>query len=208
MKKTGIMITIVVILGIILLSVILVGYLGNIHKATYEVNDENDDGRTFTVENTDVGYGDEYAAWALLQLSNSYSFGVKFDNVSIPQGATILEAYVELYSIGTPGHSNPNCKIYCDTSYNVVNFSTKGVLDICGRKYTHSYVLWNTTAPYDKWVKTISIVGLIQEVANRENWTPGNSMAVLFVSQGLAGYSAAFDNYNTGYPAKLYVEWR
>jgi hypothetical protein len=33
-------------------------------------------------------------------------------------------------------------------------------------------------------------------------------MAVLFISEGLVGYSAAFKNYATGYPAKLYIEWR
>ena len=35
-------------------------------------------------------------------------FGVRFTNVNIPHGVKIKEAYVELFSIGTPGHDHPN----------------------------------------------------------------------------------------------------
>ena len=199
-------ITIITILVVATLSLIFSNH-EKYNIFTAQVIAEYDDGRTFTTLYNEKGYGNENDAWALLQLSPSYSFGVRFINVSIPQGAKIKKAYVELYSIGTPGHRHPNCKIYCDDTDNAVNFSVKGVLDICGRNYTTNYTRWNTTLPYGKWVKTPSIAKQVQEVINRENWTSGNAIVVLFVTEGLRGYSATFHNYAAGNPAKLYIEW-
>ena len=87
-KKTGILVTI-----ILLISFAIIFALGSMintesfYKEMYEVNDENDDGRTFT---SATGYGNEHDDWALLQLSPSYSFGLKFDNISVPQGARYI----------------------------------------------------------------------------------------------------------------------
>lgn len=174
---------------------------------TFEVNDENDIRVTFTVENTDVGYGNENGTWVLLQLSPSYNFGVKFDGINIDQGVKVKDAYIELYSVGTPMNLYPNCKIYCDDTDNAQDFSSIGVLDICGRNYTDNYTRWNTTVEYLKWAKTPSLVNIIQEIVDRSNWTSGNSIAFLFISEGLRGYSASFQNFENGYPPKLYVEW-
>jgi len=172
----------------------------------FEVSDENDDSRTFTVELSPKGYENENGNWPL-QLSPSYSFGVRFTNVSIPKDAKILQVYVELYSIGTPGHSHPNCKIFCDNSDNASNFSIIGVLDISGRNYTSNFTLWNSTVPYGEWVKSPDLTAQLKEVMSRENWTSGNSIAILFVTEEIRGYSAAFKNYESNFPAKLYIKW-
>lgn len=207
MKNTN---TIAILILVAIVSVAVLSYflIPTENYDIYEVTDEHDDARTFTVELNEAGYGDEDGAWATLQLAPSYNFGVRFYNVSIPQGVEILDAYVELYSVGTPGHTTPNCKIYCDNTDDAVNFSNFGVLDICGRNYTNSYGIWNATVPYGEWVKSPSITSSVQEVINRVNWTSGNSIAVLFVSEGLRGYAANFQNYENGYPAKLYVVWK
>lgn len=207
-RKNVIIIASILIIGAVILLVLSqINLLGNFHSAIYVVNDEHDDGRTFTVEHSEKGYGNEDGKWATLQLSSSYSFGVRFTNVAIPNDAKIKAAYVELYSVGTPGHRYPNCRIYCDDVDNAVNFSTFGVLNISGRIYTQSYEIWNATVPYGEWVKTPSIVAPVQEVIDRENWASGNSLAVLFVSEELMEYSASFQNYENGFPARLYVEW-
>ena len=205
-KNMMIIYGILVIVVVILLVLSQINLPDNPHSDVFVVKADDDDGRTFTVENNEKGYENENGGWAILQLSKSYSFGVRFTNVIIPQGAKIKKAYVELYSIGTPGHQHPNCRIYCDDVDDAVNFST-GVLNISGRKYTSNYEIWNNTVPYGEWVKPPLVTALIQEVINRSNWASGNSLAVLFVSEGLTGYSASFQNYEKGYPARLYVEW-
>ena len=210
--KKGILASIIVAV-IIIVCVILLLNLDSTDDSTkknskiFEVNDENDIRVTFTVENSDVGYGNENGSRVLLQLSPSYNFGLKFDGITINQGATIKDAYIELYSIGTPINRYPNCKIYCDDTDNAVDFSEIGVLDICGRTYTESYTRWNTTVDYLKWVQTPSLVNIIQEIVDRNNWTSGNSIAFLIITEGLLGYSATFQNFENGYPARLYVEW-
>ena len=84
----------------------------------YYIQTGSDDARTFIAENSPTGYGDEDGAWALLQLSPSYSFGLRFNNVTIPHNAKIQEAYVRLFSVGTPRSSSPNCMIYGDRTNN------------------------------------------------------------------------------------------
>jgi len=174
-------------------------------KLIISVSSPEDDARTFTTDNNELGFGNEDGGWAMLQLAPSYSFGVRFVNVTLPDNAKIKDAYVELYSVGTPGIDHPNCRIYCDASANAVNFSVKGVLDRCGRNYTTNFTIWNETVPYGKWIRTPSITAQIREVINRENWTSGNAIAVLFVSEGLRGYSATFQNFENGYPARLHI---
>jgi hypothetical protein len=144
----------------------------------------------------------------MLQLSPSYSFGIRFNNISITNDTKILDAYIELYSIGTPGHNNPNCKIYCDAVDNAINFTDEiGVLNITGRIYTENYTRWNSTSPYARWVRTPSLVAPLQEIIDRNNWSADNSVAFLFVTEGIRNYSAAYENYESGSPARLYIEY-
>lgn len=209
MKKNSLIIAIVLCIVIVGASVV---YIINqpdsgIHHDVYVVGSEHDDARTFTAQNSETGYGNEDGQWATLQLSTSYSFGVRFTNVSIPKYAVIKTAYIEIYSIGTPNHRHPVCRIYCDDVDNAVNFSSIGVLDICGRVYTSGFSEWNTTLPYGQWVSTPSLVGPMQEVIDRKTWESGNAIAFLFVSEGTLDCAATFQNYESGQPAKLYVEW-
>ena len=204
-------------IGIIIVLIILGFFLTEPDKKpvdeltydTYYVDNAHDDARTFAVDLSEVGYGNEDGAWATLQLSPSYSFGVKFNNITIPKNAIIDEAFVELYSIGTPNHTNPNCKIYCDNVDNALPFNdTLGVLNRSGRIYTQNYTRWNKTIESGNWIITPLITDVIQEIVNRENWTSGNSIAVLFVSEGQFGYVATFENFEHNYPTGLYISWK
>ncbi len=208
--KKNFLIAIVVIIAIASVSVIYAttqNSNSDIHHAEYVVNSAHDDARTFAAQNSETGYGNEDGQWANLQLSPSYSFGVRFTNISIPRYALIKTAYIELYSIGTTNHRHPVCRIYCDDVDNAVNFSSVGVLDICGRVYTSKYSEWNTTVAFAQWVSTPSLIAPMQQVIDRQNWNPGNAIAFLFVSKGTLDCAAAFQNYENGQPAKLYVEW-
>jgi hypothetical protein len=212
MKNINKILTIIIpIIAIILFFIFFLGLSDEVNEYNFdifEVENPNDDARSFTVIfNVDESQTED-GAWALLQLSPSYSFGVRFNNVTIPKNATINNAYVELFSIGTPGHLHPNCKIYCDDIDNSVNFSVYGVLNNSGRNYTTNYEYWNSTVTYGEWIKTPSITSCIKEVISRSNWTSGNSISVLFISEGIRGYASAFQNYENGYPVKLYIEWK
>jgi hypothetical protein len=210
-KKNIILLLIVICIAIISATIFFImGPMANanVYHQEYVVNNEHDDARTFTAQNSPTGYGNEDGKWTNLQLSPSYSFGVRFTNVSIPRYATIKNAYIQLYSIGTTAHRHPMCRIYCDDVGNAVNFSTIGVLNICGRIYTTNYSKWNETLPYGVWVSSPSLVAPLQEIINEQNWTQGNALAFLFISDGTLDCAATFQNYENEKPAKLYVEWK
>lgn len=206
MKINIIISIIILVITVAILTMVLVKFSEESNFIELQVTSENDDGRTFEVPSTGA-YGDEYEAWANLQVNPSYSFGVRFTDVSIPKNATIKEAYVKLFSLGIPKHQHINCTIYCDNVGNAVNFSTMGCLKINGREYTKTSQDWNNNdLPYKDWVKTPSITHLIQEVVNRRDWKTDNAIAVLFISKHTPD-SAVFDNYGGGHPARLYIEW-
>jgi len=201
---------VIITVGICLLSLII--FLNIIYNnpknfLEREIISENDDGRTFEVPSLPEGFGDEYTEWATLQVNPTYSFGLRFTNITIPRGSKIIEAYVKLFSIGSKGHCHVNCTIYCDNTSDALNFSTKGCLERCGRNYTKASVDWNEKLPYLSWVKTPSIKYLVQEVINRADWKAGNALAILFITKH-SDDSAVFDNYGGGHPARLYIEWR
>jgi hypothetical protein len=179
------------------------------NESIFEVIDPHDDARTFTAENSEVGYGNEDGDWAYLQLAPSYSFGTRFQNVTIPKDAVIIDAYVALYCMGTPDHLHPNCFIYCDNVSNSQNFSkVVGVLNISGRNYTNNMVDWNRTVRYGYWYRTPPLTDIVKEVIDNKNWISGNPITVLFVSKGLRRYSTTFQNFENGYPPKLYIIWK
>ena len=84
-----------IIILLILIGAVLSIYLSSEEKVNsnpyvmFEVSNEFDDSRTFTVMLNEKGYENENGDWATLQLSPSYSFGVRFTNVSIPKNARL-----------------------------------------------------------------------------------------------------------------------
>jgi len=202
-----------ILIFVMIVAVVILAYIfvyseetENINHDIFTVNDEFDDARAFIVTLNDIFSETEHGA--TLELNPTYSFGVRFTNVSIPSNATLVDSYVEIFSTSTPGIDRPNCKIYCDNVDNAVNFTNAGVLNISGRNYTENFSNWNTTVPYGKWINAPSIKAQIQEVISRENWTSGNSIAVLFVTNGYNDYAATFQSYERGYPAKLHIKWK
>jgi len=174
---------------------------------TFEVSDGADDARTFTIINNPRGYQNEDGKNIPLQLSPSYSFGVRFTNVTLPENETIQDAYIELYSICSTYTKYPNCYIYADTNKNSSNFTKDiGVLDVSGRNYTNHSIIWNTTLPHAQWVKTPSLKDIIYEVVNNKNWTEGDPITVLFVTRAYQGYAATFKCFEKGYPARLIIK--
>ena len=211
MKKRNItFITVFIAVAVIVSVSLLYGKLlpDDTNYSTFFVSAPDDDSRTFIAENSELGYGDEDGEWAVLQLSPSYSFGVRFGNVSLPKHAEIIEAHIRLLSISTPISNSVNCFIYGDDSNHSHNFSVQGVLQRCGRTFTTNSVEWNTTVPYYECVQTPNIKTIVQEIINNETWEQGNGLSILFITKGLRGYSAAFQNFESGYPPALCVQWR
>lgn len=126
--------------------------------------------------------------------------GLRFNNLTIPQGAQINNAYVEVYNDQT-AWINMDFDIYADQVDNSLTFSdsfrpsvripTQAVVS------HHSNANWNTLG----WKKFENISAVIQEIVNRPNWQSGNSLSLILKGTGSL-WGRKFVNSYDGYPAR------
>lgn len=144
---------------------------------TRQISGSNDDGSKSV-------YGGGWAVGDLITgesfFSGDYTAGLRFNNIAIPQGATITSASIRLQA--TLGVSiNLQQKVYGIAEDDTASMVT----DPTGRTKTSANVDWdiiNTTsnANYDSPdLKTI-----VQEIVNRAGWVSGSDMGFLILDDG------------------------
>lgn len=207
-KKNMILLLIsITILVLLCVSIYLYFYRGTTPTLIRNVMSEQDDGRTFEVPGSPDGFGNEPDDIDNLEINPTYSFGVRFTNITIPKGAIISNAYVKLFSIGLSNRNDHvNCTIYGDNVDSADDFYAKGCLDRCGRIYTKNYVLWDAITPFQQWVTTPNLKEIVQEIIKRPKWESNSSIALLFITRHTPD-SAVFNNFNLGNAAELIIEF-
>ncbi len=116
--------------------------------------------------------------------------GIRFRNVSIPQGAEIVSAYIQFdvdeedknadpFKVTIIGEANADSEAFVDSAYNISN-----------RTRTATAVQW---AGIPQWTvkhargedqRTPDLSGIVQEIVNLEGWSGGNSMTFIFEGTG------------------------
>jgi hypothetical protein len=111
--------------------------------------------------------------------------GMRFNNISIPRGASILNAYVE-FEVDETGSDPTSVTIQGQASDNAATFTT-ATGNISSRARTTAQVAWNNIPPWTavdvKW-QTPNISSIVQEIVNRSAWTSGNSMVIIISGTG------------------------
>ena len=115
--------------------------------------------------------------------------GIRFQGVNVPQGVTILNAWLEV----TPTEDsdvNDTFKIYAEDTGDAATFST-AKFDISARPATTSEQ-WKLDKGADDWfadspVITPNLKNVVQDVVDRTDWCGGNSMAFFLMWDGLRG---------------------
>lgn len=105
--------------------------------------------------------------------------GIRFPNVEVPQGATIVSALMTFIIAGA-GPDDPNLVMYGNDVDDAASFAVEA--DINSRARTTANVSWvqdnigtgSKTAP--------DIATLLQEVVSRAGWVSGNDFMVLFIA--------------------------
>lgn len=119
--------------------------------------------------------GSDNSTWPAA--SNNMHTGLFFYGLDIPQGATILSAYISL-SIRAESTNGPRSyMIYANDVNDCVPFSTYA--DFMGVVLTTAKRRWNrngVAAKQGTRVNTPSIVSVVQEVIDRPGWASNNSM--------------------------------
>jgi hypothetical protein len=150
---------------------------GSAATATFMVSDGNDDGfaawstgQAWTSDFIRCGYNTNYAA--------PYEIGAfRFANVTIPQGATISNAYLRVQAyLGGTGSSSFSI---VGEDYDLTS-SYEYLPYIGQRTVTSSQVSWLVSTPWteDDVYTSPDIAGIVQEIVDRTGWSSGNPMAI------------------------------
>jgi VCBS repeat-containing protein len=132
--------------------------------------------------------------------------GMRFNQINIPQGATILGAYIE-FEVDETGSDPTSVTIHGQAVDDAPSFSTVS-FDISNRARTLAQVAWNDIPPWTernvKW-QTPDLSTILQEIVDRPFWVSGNSIAILLKGTG----RRTAESYNGEPPeaAKIVVEY-
>lgn len=109
--------------------------------------------------------------------SNSY-IGLRFQEVNVPQGATINNAYLEFTGAAKRGDNNSKMTIRGVAEDDPAQFDSKAKNVLKNKPKTSSSVSWNSIGQWNKDSRydSPSIKSIVQEIVNRPGWQPRNSI--------------------------------
>ncbi len=139
--------------------------------------------------------------------------GVRFNNITIPQGAIITNAYLQ-FTADENETSNVTLRVRGNDVDNAVTFSSANGDVYTNRVKTSANVIWTpgnwSVGNSGAAQRTPDISTVVQEIINRGGWTSGNSIALFITSTN--GYNDANERAsesNEGDPsaAQLHIEY-
>jgi type IV pilus assembly protein PilY1 len=164
-------------------------FCGEINTRVIQIRDDAEEregisDKTWCSSN-DLDFGSGNEAFSVM-------VGLRFQDVAIPQGSTISEAWIELTG-GAASAGDYNFTIRGQAADDTVQFSDQDN-DIKNRPNTAASVPWSGTAPWEPWspgpppsppYKTADITSIVQEIVNRQAWHEGNSMVFKIAGTGM-----------------------
>jgi hypothetical protein len=140
--------------------------------------------------------------------SGTQKVGFRFNNITVPQGATITNAYLTFRAVSADSPNDntsaTNLLIKAQASDNAPAFPstdyyfTNATKTAAGTNWSPS--AWTTGVDYN----SSAINNVVQEITSRTGWSSGNSMA--FIITGTGSRSASSWDYS-GVPAQLTIEY-
>jgi RHS repeat-associated protein len=116
--------------------------------------------------------------------SGSYT-GLRFTNVTIPAGATITSAHLEVYSVQDQW-IGVNLVLAAEAAGNSPTFSASHKPS--QRVLTAAQVSHSSSTQWlaNTWYSLDEMAGVVQEVVNRGDWASGNSLSIILKGTGSA----------------------
>jgi Secretion system C-terminal sorting domain len=148
-----------------------------------KIDSSSDDAEEDLSGNMDVSSGDLELIYD--NSDGDQVVGLRFNNLNIPQGAIITNAYINFTVDVTTDIDPCNLTIAGEASDNAVTFTTDSG-NISGRTQTNAFASWS---PAD-WTtvgaveQTIDISAVIQEIVDRGGYTSGSSIALIIEGVG------------------------
>ena len=171
-------------------------------RVDVRVNSRNDDAEEAASGSVNTGSSD----LELVNDGGNQTVGIRFRDVDIPQGATILSAYVE-FTIDEVNSGPVNLIITGENSDSAPGF-IRDSFNISSRAQTVE-VLWIPSAWSTVGVKerTVDISPVIQEIVNRSGWRGGNDLTIIIKGTGAGKRVAVSYNANRSQAPILQVEY-
>ena len=118
-------------------------------------------------------------------MGTAQTVGLRFQNVNIPQGATITSAYLE-FTVDETNSLTTIVTIYGEDSDDAAPFNSWGFYDLGTRPMTEATVEWDIPAwnQVDEQQQSPDIKSIIQEIVNRPGWSSGSSMVFAIEGTG------------------------
>jgi hypothetical protein len=123
----------------------------------------------------------------LVQDSSTQKVGVRFPGLAIPQGATIVAAWIQFQADETQSEAT-NLTIRAHAADNAPTFTTTK-FSVSGRPRTTAAVTWtppawNVVNEASLPQRTPDLSAVIQEIVNRPGWASGNAIAFIITGTG------------------------
>ena len=141
--------------------------------------------------------------------SNTEYVALRFQNVTIPQGASIVTAIVRFTAEDNDPNTPGTANIYCedaDTSAAITATDN----DISDRTLTTAFTLWENEQNWTKNVRYDSpdISAAVEEVVARGGWSSGNNLTVIvdLLTTGADRDAHSYDG-SAGNPAELRITY-
>jgi hypothetical protein len=134
--------------------------------------------------------------------------GVRFAGVDIPQGATIVNAYVQ-FQVDKASSEATSLLIEGEAADDVLAFASVNK-NITSRPRTGASVAWDpvpwtTVGEAGPDQQTADLAPVIQEIVDRSGWMPGNALALIISGSGKR-VAESYDGLPSGAPL-LHVEY-
>jgi hypothetical protein len=123
-----------------------------------------------------------------LELVDGQTVGMRFNRIDIPQGATIIKAYIQ-FTVDETDSVDAVLKIEGEDVDDAQTFSSSSG-DISSRDRTSTDVEWRPmpwTSVGDAYddQKTPDITSVIQKIVDRDGWASGNSLVIIITGDGV-----------------------
>ena len=140
--------------------------------------------------------------------SNKYT-AARFENVQIPPGATLANAYLEFTAYQDGSDSNAKMTIQGADSDSPGDFSPHDRYELRDMPKTSARVVWNDIEPFARngVYQSPSITAVIQEIVDRSGWRAGNPMMVIMSDFGSARRGAFTSRGQSSAATRLVVEF-
>jgi N-acetylneuraminic acid mutarotase len=127
-----------------------------------------------------------YVVWLGTGASTTTSYtGLRFTGVSIPRGATIVSAQLQVYS-PTSSSLSISLQIAGDRAANSAAFSASSRPS--QRTLTSARVNYNSSASWSAnlWYTVADVSSIVQEIVQQSTWASGNSLSLVLHGTGQA----------------------